>query len=55
MSSLSFSVIPDFRQPKQTIFDLDLTHYSPVFLFYTPWKHQKTNHKTLQSILHVMA
>ena len=21
---------------------LALTHYSPVLLFYTPWKHQKT-------------
>ena len=20
----------------------DLTHYSPMLLFYTPWKHQKT-------------
>ena len=22
--------------------ELSLTHYSPVLLFYTPWKHQKT-------------
>ena len=25
-----------------TLFSNRLTHYSPVLLFYTPWKHQKT-------------
>ena len=24
------------------VFLIDLTHYSPVLLFYTPWKHRKT-------------
>ena len=25
-----------------SLYFLPLTHYSPVMLFYTPWKHQKT-------------
>ena len=28
--------------PLRNMFLCTLTHYSPVLLFYTPWKHQKT-------------
>ena len=27
---------------EHVLFDLWFTHYRPVLLFYTPWKHQKT-------------